>query len=243
MAGAPPEGRGPGGGGGGGGGGNPGGGGGKPGYPDRITWRGVEWQVKTSNAAVGPGPCVFSRDNVSIDNEGRLRLRIQRAGNAWTCGEIIGPITHGYGTYTFTLASDVSKLDPNVVLGLFTWSDRAQQNNREIDIEIARWGNATDSTNAQYVVQPWDRPGHLYRFGQPQVTRSEHSFTWRQGSLHWLSRSLDTNATIAEYSLSGSAVPTTRDERVRLNLWLFQGNPPTNGADVELIVESFNFSP
>ena len=43
------------------GGGKPGGGGGgggKPGYPDRIVWRGVEWQINTSNAAVGPGPCV-----------------------------------------------------------------------------------------------------------------------------------------------------------------------------------------
>ncbi|MDQ4089270.1 MAG: hypothetical protein M3163_03045 [Actinomycetota bacterium] len=49
------------------------------------------------------------------------------------------------------------RLDPNVVLGLFSWSDDPAYNYREIDIEVARWGDVAGDTNAQYVVQPWDR--------------------------------------------------------------------------------------
>ena len=140
---------------------------GKPGYPDKVTWSGESWAIKTSRSAVGPGPNVYSRSNVSVDTQGRLHLRIARdATGAWTTAEIIGPRTYGYGTYTFTIDPAVDALDPNVVLGLFTWSDRARFAHREIDIEFARWGSSTDPTNAQFVVQPHDVATHLHRYTQ-----------------------------------------------------------------------------
>lgn len=217
---------------------------GKPGYPDRITWRGLSWQVKTSTAAVGPGPNVFSKSNVSVDANGNLHLRIDRnAAGRWTAAEIIGPTSYGYGTYTFTLGSDVSALDPNVVLGLFTWSDRPQQGHREIDVEMAKWGNAADPTNAQFVVQPYDRAGHLHRWAQPSVVRSSHRFTWSPGRVAFESRRLDTNAVIASFTYAGTDVPKPGDERVRLNLWLFQGAAPMNAQPVDVVVESFAFKP
>ncbi len=217
--------------------------GGKPGYPDRVTWSGETWQIKTSRSPVGPGPNLFDAGNVSVDPQGRLHLRIARNGaEAWTTAEIIGPRTYGYGTYTFTLASNVSALDPNVVLGLFTWSDRARFAHREIDIEVARWGNASDATNAQYVVQPYDGAGHLARFTQPAMDRSVHQFTWRQGRIDWQSTD-GAGAQIASYSYAGADVPPSGDERVRLNLWLFQGAAPTDGQPVEVIIESFAFTP
>jgi hypothetical protein len=49
----------------------------------------------------------------------------------------------------------VDKLDPNMVLGLFTYDSDPAFNNREIDIEASRLGNAADPTNAQFVVQPY----------------------------------------------------------------------------------------
>jgi hypothetical protein len=68
----------------------------------------------------------------------------------------------------------VDKLDPNVVLGLFTWSDKAPSAHREIDIEFARWANAADPTNAQYVVQAYGGAGHLARFTQLATATSTH---------------------------------------------------------------------
>lgn len=216
---------------------------GKPGYPDKVTWAGETWGIKTSRAAVGPGPNVFAKDNVTVDAAGRLHLRIAKnAAGTWTSAEIIGPRTYGYGTYTFTLASPVHALDPNVVLGLFTWSDKAPFAHREIDIEFARWGNAADTTNAQYVVQPHAAPGHLERFAQPADSTSTHRFTWAPGRIDWAS--YDSAGTqIAAYTYTGDDVPPTGGERVRLNLWLFGGRPPTDGQPVEVIVSSFRYSP
>jgi hypothetical protein len=215
---------------------------GKPGYPDSITWGGQPWSVKTSRSPVGPGPCVFAKANAFVDATGSLHLRIARPAGTWTCAEIIGPASYGYGTYTFTLDSRVDALDANVVLGLFTWSDRAPYAHREIDIEFARWGNPADPTNAQYVVQPYATAGHLARFTQPSTTTSTQSFTWRAGQVSW--RSVDgAGAQIASYSYAGKDVPLPGDERVHLNLWLFNGSAPTDGQPVEIVVRSFAFAP
>src|ERR1051325_11835524 len=126
--------------------------GGKAGSPPSIVWSGHTWQVKSSQSKVGPGPNFFSAsaENVSVDAEGRLHLRITYRNGRWHCAEIISTESFGYGTYSFAIASPVDALDPSVVLGLFTWSDKAAYNHREIDIEFGRWGNASDTTNAQY---------------------------------------------------------------------------------------------
>ncbi len=216
---------------------------GKPGYPDKVTWNGVAWQVKTSNAAVGPGPNIFSKANVSVDSAG-LHLRIARdASGRWTTSEVIAPTSLGYGTYTFTVATRLDQLDPNVVLGLFTWSDKAPYAHREIDYEAARWGSATDPTNSQFVVQPYDKLNHLVRFTAPAVARTIQQFTWRAGSVSFVSKRLDTNAEVYSYTYTGADVPRPGDERVHLNLWLFGGAAPTNNLPVEVIVESFAFVP
>jgi beta-glucanase (GH16 family) len=216
---------------------------GKPGYPDTVTWSGATWQIKTSRSAVGPGPNIFDKSNVWVDAQGRLHLRIAKnAAGAWSAAEIIGPKTYGYGTYTMSLASPTDRLDPNVVLGFFTWNDRAPYAHREIDIEFARWGVAGDATNAQYVVQPTSVAGHLTRFTSPSDATSTHAFTWRMGRIDWQSQGA-TGATIASRTYSGTDVPPTGGERVRLNLWLFGGAGPTDGQPVEVIISAFTFAP
>ncbi len=217
---------------------------GKPGYPTTVFWGGATWQVKTSRSAVGPGPNVFAASNVWVDaSTGDLHLGIARTGSGtWACSEVIGPTSHGYGTYTFVLDSRVDSLDPNVVLGLFTWSDRAPYAHREIDIELARWGTGLDPTNGQYVVQPASTANHLFRFAQGPSTPSIEQFTWRAGSVSW--RTLDASGTTAaSYSYSGRDVPVPGDERVHLNLWLYNGAAPANGAPVDVLVRSFTFTP
>ena len=60
----------------------------------------------------------------------------------------------GYGTYEF-LVSGLDALEPAAVFDVFTYDYAGSaQNNREMDIEISRWGNPTGEKNAQYVLQP-----------------------------------------------------------------------------------------
>jgi hypothetical protein len=152
-------------------------------------WSGYDWWVKNSAAPVGPGPNYFSdsTNNVSIDAQGRLRLRITHVASNWPCAEIVMQKTLGYGTYAFHIASPVNALDPNVVLGLFTWSDQPAFNNREIDFEGGRWSYPADYQNAQFVVQPWYLPGQLVRYRIPPLaTNSVPSFTWQTNAITFL---------------------------------------------------------
>src|SRR6266404_8443538 len=62
-------------------------------------WSGFDWRVKASTSPVGPGPNYFSdsTNNVSIDAQGRLHLRITHVAGLWQCAEIVLQRTLGYG--------------------------------------------------------------------------------------------------------------------------------------------------
>src|SRR5205823_3644548 len=152
-----------------------------------IQFSGHSWSVKTSAGKVGPGPNYFSNgaSNVWVDALGRLHLKITKEKGRWHCAEIVSTESFGYGTYRFYLDSAVDNLDPNVVLGLFTWNDAPDYNHREIDIEFSRWGVANNQ-NAQYVVQPYTSLSNILRFDEPAgLVQSTHSFHWLSGSVEF----------------------------------------------------------
>jgi hypothetical protein len=93
--------------------------------PRWLSFSGYDWWVKTSTGPVGPGPNYFSdsTNNVWLDGQGQLHLRITNRSNQWQCPELVSARTFGYGIYRFQLASPADNLNPNAVLGLFTWSD------------------------------------------------------------------------------------------------------------------------
>jgi len=210
--------------------------------PATVAFSGYSWVVKAPGTTWGPGPNNWSAANVNVDPAGRLHLRITQRRGAWYCAEVSLTKSLGYGTYRFSVASPIGALDPNVILGLFTWSDDQAQNNRELDIEIARWGNATDPTNAQYVVQPAGPAGHLTRFRQPDAQRSVQSFTWLPGQVAFASTT-GAGSPIASAAYAGSDVPTPDSERVHINLWLHAGMAPTTGVGAEVTLSGFSFTP
>lgn len=217
--------------------------------PGSLSFSGYTWNIKTSASLVGPGPNYFS-DNVWVDANGRLHLNIHHQNNNWHSTEIVhtAPFPLGYGRYSFALATPVHQLDPNVVLGLFTWDSSAPEHAyREIDIEVARWGNPTDPTNAQYVIQPYTTSGNLHRFTIGSSATSLHRFTWCPDKTlfdSYSSLSPTPNNLIAAWQNSGDDVPPADPDREvspRLNLWLTNGNPPTNGQPVEIIIDHFGY--
>jgi len=85
----------------------------------------------------------------------------------------------GYGTYSF-IVRDTSHLGVCGRFAMFTWDyTGAEQSNREMDIELSRWGDP-DSENAQYVVQPFYLPANAVRFTAPSGS-THHSFRWEAG--------------------------------------------------------------
>jgi hypothetical protein len=159
----------------------------RAGAPTRFFhWSGFDWTVKTSTSPVGPGPNYFSdsTNNVFIDSQGRLHLRITNDGGTWHCAEVVTESTPGYGTYQFHLGSNIDGLDPDVTLGLFTWSNESDFSDREMDNECGRWENPLDYANSQFVLQPYFVPSHLVRYRVPSfMTNATPSFTWQTNAI------------------------------------------------------------
>ncbi len=215
---------------------------------DPIEFSGREWIVKSScTQAVGPGPNHFSggAGNVWVDALGRLHLRITHRGGKWLCAEVLTDVALGYGRYEFEVVGPVDALDPNVVLGCFSYSDDYTSDEDEIDVEFSRWGVPSDP-NAQYVVQPWEPPGHRERFAMTLAdSASTHAFTWAPDRVEFESRQGgidEQGAPIAAwtYAIPGT-IPVPDAERMRFNLWLMGGLAPTDGQEVEVVISEFRF--
>jgi hypothetical protein len=209
--------------------------------PRKLEFSGSTWAVKASTGLVGPGPNSFSGsdENVWVDGQGRLHLKLTHSNGRWHTAEVINTKSLGFGRYEFELDSTVNRLDPNVVFGLFTWSNAPAYHHREIDIEFSRFGNASDPTDAQFVVQPYQRAGNLRRITLSGVPLSTNSFDWRANTVSFVSP----RAAPSTWTYAGPDVPQPGGEQVHINLWLFRGAPPRNGETVEVVVKRFTFTP
>jgi hypothetical protein len=209
----------------------------------------LDWSVKSSANPVGPGPNYFSDDARSawVDRTGRLHLRLEPRDGRWHCAEVVSRKSFGYGRYRFYLESPVGALDPNVVLGLFTWNDDPASHHREIDIEFSRWGDPKNQ-NTQYVIQPYQTPANISRFDVPrEMAQSGHEWVWRKNEVafrSWRGAAAEpTGETLLRETTLRNDVPTPGGENVRLNLWLLGGKAPLDAKPAEAIVRRFEFQP
>ena len=223
----------------------------KPSGPRVLSFSGYNWIVKSSKIPVGPGPNYFldSSENVWVDEQDQLHLKLTKRNGRRYCAEVISEKSFGYGKYIFYLVSRVDQLNENVVVGLFTWDDAPEYNHREIDIEFSRWGQPTNN-NAQFVVQPWDRPGNIYRFNiQLNGDYSTHSFNWRSESISFqslhghYSTPPNDSYIIESWDYTGEDIPRPGNENARINVWLFNGTPPSDSVEAEIVIKKFEFIP
>lgn len=217
-----------------------------------IAFSGYNWGVLACDPPSASGPNYFSQseENVWVDGDGQLHLKITKRDGEWYCAEVFTEASLGYGKYIFYLASRVDQLDNNIVVGLFTWDDTSSEyNNREIDIEFSKWGE-TINENAQYVVQPWTKAGNMNRFNiELDDDYSTHIFNWNSDSIffqslrgHHSSPPADSYI-IESWTYTGTDIPPTGKENVRITFWLMLGNPPSDGKEAELVIKKFEFVP
>jgi hypothetical protein len=214
-----------------------------------ISFSGNEWLVRNSNGFEGPGPNMFSNstDNVYLDQEGQLHLKIVKRDNKWYCAEINSLKSLGYGTYRFYLASRVDQLPSNVVLGLFTYDSNPDYNHREIDIEFSKWGDPS-IVNSQFVVQPYETGSNINRFDSNLTGDfTTQSFSWNPNKISFESfyghyqTAPDNDFVVNSWNYSGTDVPVSGDEKVSINLWNFEGRSPA--SEIEVVIKKFEFIP
>jgi hypothetical protein len=221
--------------------------------PDKrrvLKFSGYRWIVKNASEPAGPGPNYFSgRDeDVFVDKQGRLHLKIVKRDGRWYSTEVYSEKNFGYGTYVFFLASRVDQLEPNAVLGLYTWDNNTFQTdaNSEVDIEFARWGTLEQKI-LQYSVQPTRGPdvpaGQYYkeRFAEvdwlTQNPASAHRFTWTDKGVIFESSEVGGKSPIGKWEMRAAteqrrakdganiSAPVSlprpgRTTKAQMNLWL-----------------------
>lgn len=209
-----------------------------------LLFSGYEWRVRAAPSSRGDTLNSYDPSNAWIDAGGALHLRIAKKSGQWTCSEVALTRSLGYGSYSFVVR-DTSHFEPAVVLAIFTWDyAEGDQNNREMGIEISRWGN-TASENAQYLVQPFYVPANVARFSAPGGMLS-HSFRWEPGRVSFStargSVNDPTSAVVSEHAFT-SGVPSPAAETVRMAFYVYANidNPLQN--DSEVIIEKFEYLP
>lgn len=215
------------------------------------TFGGLQWTART-DAMAGPGPNRWSPCNTWLDSAG-LHLRIDRQSAGWTSAEVVTTTAAGYGRYEFEITTRLDALDPNVVLGLFTYPGGTLDGKHEIDVEFARFGStAANSTNLNYVVYPattatTTRGQCSVRWDAAQGA-SVHRFLWAPGSVTFQSFS---NTTIGANTVpyrawkfvpTGSFAISSGSWPLRMNLWLYGGSAPMNGQPVEVVIRRVLYS-
>jgi hypothetical protein len=213
-----------------------------------IQFSGYTWNVK-NGLNIGPGPNNWSQDNVWVDGNGFLHLKISKDSvtGKWYCAEVSTQQTFGFGKWQFWVVGRIDKMDRNVVLGLFNYS--GNDGFDEMDIEWARWGNA-NYPNLNYTVWPAKTGFNNFSYAREialsgknttqRFTRTSNIVTFQ--SLKGF-RNNNTNqfatatCTDPPNSVSTLAMPAF------INLWLFQGHAPANGKEVEIIIHNFSYTP
>ena len=95
------------------------------------------WFVRTGNGPPGPNHWSDSPQNVWVDGNGALHLKIRYSGGTWYCSEVSSQNTTRYGMHRFYADCRLDSLDRNVVVGLFLYAN----DTTEVDMEFAKWGS------------------------------------------------------------------------------------------------------
>lgn len=208
--------------------------------PKTLEFSGYQWEVRNSRSNRAGSINAFEESNAWIDPAGLLHLRIAGGPGHWTSGEVMLSRSLGYGSYRFVVRG-ISRLEPAAVLSFFTWDDNGPT--REMDIELSRWGEL-ENKNAQYVVQPYFVAANTMRFDAPGGTLT-HWLVWEPGRASFRTArgsSPEMKNDVAEHVFS-SGVPSPGNERVHMNLYVFDNKRNPLRQASEVIIEKFEFRP
>ena len=206
-----------------------------------ISWSGYTWDVRPAGAGQPPGPNDWSGSTANVRvrrSELLLSIVRNRSGN-WTSSEIQNRRHLGYGTYRWVVATNLSRLDANDVLGMFTYGGSDPSNN-EIDIEASHWGDMSAPTGSATVWQDADaglseERAFSYSNRPPYVNK----FTWSPGRIHYVVTD-GAGATLFARTVS-TGVPTASTEVPVINYWRFKNVAPRGVRTIR--VSSFAWAP
>lgn len=241
--------------------------------PRVFPFGGLTWVARRSAEPQAPGPNRFSDDPaiVGLDAEGRLRLSMRKEGGTWLATELAAREGTGYGRYAIEIEGSIRGLDPGLVFGFFTWDRRPEAHNRELDVEVSRWGDP-GGPELWFSVQPYEAPGAQASGRLPPAAAYRFELLWLPGRAEFRAWALGEGPAPEAPGRPAEALPRGVGEaghpadpppflefvrtegvpdpgkvRLHLNLWAFRGGPPllpfgTEGAH-EVLVRALSYEP
>ena len=219
----------------------------------QISFAGRQWFIKASETRADPGQNFFSgaADNVWVNGSG-LNLALRYRDNKYYCSEVYLDRSLGFGAYFFSLSGRVDLLDPNLVLGCFTWADPQKAIwHKEFDFEFTKWGDPNNATNAQFAINPFYL-GMVQRYlanlpdSAPELTCylvwQPMYVEFRTYAGRYALASLPPAANlIRSWRYDRETIPAPSDESFRFNLWLNNNLGPSDGQEAVATVSDFGW--
>lgn len=202
-----------------------------------IEFAGYTWNVRSSYGGPGPNYWSDTAENVWIDENGYLHMRIRKIGDRWYCSEIYTNHFSQYGKHIFVVEGRIAEPDKNTVLGLFNYAN----DTHEIDIEFSRWGNENYANTTSYTIQPYTVSGNSQSYAlKIDSLVSIHQFDWQSNFIAFSSfqgSKATPSGSLKNWVYTGSYNPKDTDNlRVHINFWLFQGRAPVDTTRLEVII-------
>ena len=127
-----------------------------------------------------------------------------------------------------------------------TFDDWAgEQNFRQWDLAISRWGDATSKNNAQYEIAPFYVPGNVAPFVVPPGTLA-HMIKWESGRAEFKTvrgSSLHTGETVVAERIFSSGVPSPGQGKLHLQFYVVASDRSPLQKDNEVVIDKFEYLP
>lgn len=216
-----------------------------------LRFAGRDWNVNgPTTSATLPGPNFFRPENVWIDSNDDLHLKISQDSStgAWTAGRTTLAEELGYGLYTWTVSTDLNILDPWLVFEI-TLRDEALDpinGHRELNMFYGRQGQPFDN-DVEWIVNPlkfapdvrenWNIPA------SKPVT--QHSLLWTRSLVEFKTTLPGSSTPLHTWKYTLSDIPEPGNSRIHLGAWLHLGHSPSLPASAtnlhEIKVSDFIF--
>jgi hypothetical protein len=137
-------------------------------------------------------------------------------------------------------------LTENIVAGVFARID----DSHEVDIEFSKWG-LSNYQNSRYTIQPAPYTENQNKHTFNTVLYGDYTtqyFRWTASGVyfasvggHYQPGTEPAGNVIQSYTLNRQV--SAAGVKAHINLWLYQGQAPSDGSLPELVIKSFQYTP
>lgn len=197
-----------------------------------VVFSGRVWNLRESNSPVGAGPNYWSAspEAIYVDQKG-LHLGLRQQAGTWYSAEVSTQVPRQDMRVSLELSGPLGNSDPNVIIAAFLYlNDKS-----ELDFEFGRFGKRS-GPNGQFVVAP-PNPENMHTFELRAEENTAHlQLNWRTEKVTFQLSTVRSPKRL--WSRGGSAVPNPSGHRLHVNIWLYQGRPPTNNMPASITISS-----